>query len=61
MGCDGIWELNNANQLCKLIRESKEPLSTTAENLLNKALAEDTTEGTGCDNMSCIIIKIHSK
>ena len=34
LGCDGIWELNNANQLCKLIRESQEDLGKTAEALL---------------------------
>ena len=59
MGCDGIWELKNADQLCKQIDESKEPLSTTVESLLDSVLAQDTSEGTGCDNMSCIIIKMN--
>lgn len=39
MGCDGIWEINDASQLCKIIRDSKKNLSETAEDLLNKALA----------------------
>lgn len=60
MGCDGIWELKNAEELCNQIKKSKEPLDKTCENLLDSVLAEETTEGTGCDNMSCIIIKINN-
>lgn len=59
MGCDGIWELKNAETLCKFIDESTEPLTTIVEKLLDSVLAEDTSEGTGCDNMSCIIVKMN--
>lgn len=58
MGCDGIWELKNAEQLCHFIDESKDGLDKTVENLLDSVLAPNTNEGTGCDNMSCIIVKM---
>ena len=39
LGCDGIWELKQADELCKMIEDSKDPLTTTAEKLLDSVLA----------------------
>lgn len=58
LGCDGIWELMTEEELCNLIDQSKLGFKETGEDLLNKALAPNTDEGLGCDNMSCIIVKM---
>lgn len=57
LGCDGIWETLSTPEIGLFIEKSQLPLKETAENLLDKLIAKDTTEGTGCDNMSCIIVK----
>lgn len=46
--------------MCKLVDDSNTPLNKTVEILLESVLAEETTDGTGCDNMSCIIVRIKS-
>lgn len=57
IGCDGIWETLSTAEIGDFIQKSQLPLKDTTEKLLDKLLAKDTTEGTGCDNMSCIIVK----
>ncbi|CAD8111388.1 unnamed protein product [Paramecium sonneborni] len=63
MGCDGIFEtlthdelLNHINQKLGSALVTQELLKEVAEDLLNKLLAPDTSQGTGCDNMSVIIV-----
>lgn len=62
IGCDGIWETIPAEQICRLVADkiAKNPnpnLIETCELLLDKLIAKDTHEGTGCDNMSLIIVQ----
>ena len=62
VGCDGIWETLTALDICKLttnmLNDGKhQNVSSVCEELLDKLVAKETSEGTGCDNMSLIIIK----
>jgi serine/threonine protein phosphatase PrpC len=63
MGCDGIWETLSTNDICSLIEARLESNSTgrlvpIVEDLLDKLVAKETTEGVGCDNMSAILIQL---
>jgi serine/threonine protein phosphatase PrpC len=61
MGCDGIWELNDNNAVCKIVLEklnSGASLKDCAEEVLDRGLAPDTSQGSGCDNMSAIVITL---
>ena len=63
MGCDGIWEILTGDDICKIIdnRLSANPnakCSEIAEEILDRGLAPDTSQGVGCDNMSCIVIQL---
>lgn len=62
IGCDGIWETVPANEICRttaerILKKDKPNLIETAEFLLDRLIAKDTQEGTGCDNMSLIIVQ----
>lgn len=59
VGCDGIWETLSALDICKTATSSLNQNRTSAicEELLDKLIAKDTSEGTGCDNMSLILVK----
>ena len=62
LGCDGIWETLTANEICKIalakMTERQDgQLSTVCEELLDRLIAKDTQEGTGCDNMSLMIVQ----
>lgn len=62
IGCDGIWETLTANEIGKVAdtRLTANPsgsLSAICEELLDKLIAKDTSEGTGCDNMSLILVQ----
>ncbi len=62
-GCDGVWEryVDNSSGLIEVLREevrSKKALRPIMEGLLDKLLAEDTSAGLGCDNMTGILIKL---
>uniref|UniRef100_A0A8D0C3B7 Protein phosphatase 1G n=1 Tax=Salvator merianae TaxID=96440 RepID=A0A8D0C3B7_SALMN len=66
MACDGIWNVMSSQEVVDFVQskitqkaESGElrPLSSIVEELLDRCLAPDTSgDGTGCDNMTCIII-----
>jgi len=61
MGCDGVWEVLTGTELCKIAdqRLKEKPdilLSQITEELLDKGLAPDTSQGIGCDNMSSILV-----
>ncbi|CAD8121833.1 unnamed protein product [Paramecium sonneborni] len=63
MGCDGVFETLNHQELLQHINTTlgnnpvtQELLSKAAEDLLDKLLAPDTSQGTGCDNMTTLIV-----
>lgn len=61
MGCDGIWELNTPQRIAEMVNtrlknKSYTKLSEVADEILDRGLAEQTTGGLGCDNMSAIVI-----
>ena len=60
MGCDGVWEILSDEEICRFVQERlavESKVSKVCEDLLDKCLAPDTTQGVGCDNMSAIILK----
>uniref|UniRef100_A0A8C5H5B6 Protein phosphatase 1G n=1 Tax=Gouania willdenowi TaxID=441366 RepID=A0A8C5H5B6_GOUWI len=65
IACDGIWNVLSSQEVVDFISErikpdqngKAKPLSSIVEELLDHCLAPDTSgDGTGCDNMTCIII-----
>lgn len=61
IGCDGIWETLTAVEIGKVaenrLQKPDVSLSSVCEELLDKLIAKDTSEGTGCDNMSLILVQ----
>lgn len=61
MGCDGIWELMTDDEICQLIQSGLEmevELGEIVEEILDRGCAKNTSSGFGCDNMSCIVVKL---
>lgn len=67
IACDGIWNVLSSQEVVDFISErikpdqngTARPLSAIVEELLDHCLAPDTSgDGTGCDNMTCIIITL---
>uniref|UniRef100_A0A3Q0RFY2 Protein phosphatase 1G n=1 Tax=Amphilophus citrinellus TaxID=61819 RepID=A0A3Q0RFY2_AMPCI len=65
IACDGIWNVLSSQEVVDFISErikpdqsgKARPLSSIVEELLDHCLAPDTSgDGTGCDNMTCVII-----
>ncbi|XP_022049238.1 protein phosphatase 1G isoform X1 [Acanthochromis polyacanthus] len=65
IACDGIWNVLSSQEVVDFISERMKqdqsgktrPLSSIVEELLDRCLAPDTSgDGTGCDNMTCIIV-----
>ncbi|OCT81616.1 protein phosphatase 1G [Xenopus laevis] len=66
IACDGIWNVMSSQEVVDFVHERRESqlqkgetlsLSSIVEELLDQCLAPDTSgDGTGCDNMTCIII-----
>ncbi|KAM6943439.1 protein phosphatase 1G isoform 2-T2 [Xenentodon cancila] len=65
IACDGIWNVLSSQEVVDFISERLKPdqsgkvrpLSSVVEELLDHCLAPDTSgDGTGCDNMTCIIV-----
>ena len=64
MGCDGVWEILNAKQLCEIVikrleEDNERQLSKVVEELLDKGIAKDDSDGRGMDNMSSILILLN--
>uniref|UniRef100_A0A6I8RXF2 Protein phosphatase 1G n=1 Tax=Xenopus tropicalis TaxID=8364 RepID=A0A6I8RXF2_XENTR len=66
LACDGIWNVMSSQEVVDFVHEKIESqlqkgetlsLTSIVEELLDQCLAPDTSgDGTGCDNMTCIII-----
>jgi serine/threonine protein phosphatase PrpC len=62
MGCDGIWELLNADIICRMVNakiDNCDDLTLLANEILDEGMAPNLATGEGCDNMSCIVIKLN--
>lgn len=65
MACDGIWEVKTSQEIVDFVYERFKKdmkLSKIVEELLDSLISSDytVTQGLGCDNMSCIIIKLNT-
>uniref|UniRef100_A0AAR2JPH6 Protein phosphatase 1G n=1 Tax=Pygocentrus nattereri TaxID=42514 RepID=A0AAR2JPH6_PYGNA len=64
VACDGIWNVMSSQEVVDFVSErlkpegsETKPLSAIIEELLDHCLAPDTSgDGTGCDNMTCMIV-----
>ncbi|XP_006638473.1 protein phosphatase 1G [Lepisosteus oculatus] len=65
IACDGIWNVMSSQEVIDFVSERIKPnengevrlLSSIVEELLDHCLAPDTSgDGTGCDNMTCVIV-----
>ncbi|KAB5581953.1 hypothetical protein PHYPO_G00181540 [Pangasianodon hypophthalmus] len=64
VACDGIWNVMSSQEVVDFVNEKlkaegnkTKPLSAVIEELLDHCLAPDTSgDGTGCDNMTCMIV-----
>lgn len=62
MGCDGVWEIMSEDEICQITESGLAKggnISETAELILDRGLAPDTSQGIGCDNMSSIVIVLN--
>jgi len=59
MGCDGIWEIQTEEEICNIVEEGQMrgfKMSEIVEEILDKGCAVNTESGSGCDNMSSIVV-----
>lgn len=64
LACDGIWNFMSSQDVCEYIQERIDAgyakLSQVCEELFLHCLAPNTEgDGTGCDNMTCILVTFH--
>ncbi|XP_057656082.1 probable protein phosphatase CG10417 isoform X3 [Diorhabda carinulata] len=62
LACDGIWNFMSSQEVVDFVRpmilENKKKLSTICEEMFDHCLAPNTLgDGTGCDNMTAIIVQ----
>lgn len=65
IACDGIWNSLSSQEVVDFVRErlsdAEKKLSTICEELFDQCLASDSLgDGTGCDNMTCVLVKLNS-
>lgn len=65
LACDGIWNFMSSQDVVQFIRarltQNYEKLSKICEELFDHCLAPDTCgDGTGCDNMTAVIVQFNS-
>lgn len=64
MGCDGIWEVKNNQEMVDFfydkLRKEKKSIDESIKDLFEDIISEDytKTQGVGCDNMTCIVIQL---
>ena len=63
LACDGIWEQKSSQEIVDFVRawmkkgmESEEIIKELFEDLISPDYTK--TAGLGCDNMTCILIKL---
>lgn len=69
IGCDGVWELINKNQVCDIVNKklttkadlSMKILAEACEEICDRNLAKTFKTGLGLDNMTAIQIKFDYK
>uniref|UniRef100_A0A8D8ZHS1 Protein mahjong n=2 Tax=Cacopsylla melanoneura TaxID=428564 RepID=A0A8D8ZHS1_9HEMI len=64
IACDGIWNSLSSQEVVDFVRERidkpDKKLSAICEELFDKCLAPDSLgDGTGCDNMTCVLVRLH--
>lgn len=64
LACDGIWNNMTSQEVVDFVKQELDkgtkPLSKICELLFDACLAPDTRgDGTGCDNMTCILAQFH--
>jgi serine/threonine protein phosphatase PrpC len=65
MGCDGIYESKTSQEMVNFFRKeletNKGDIKLSIEKLLDTSCSHDymKTEGLGCDNMTCILIRFN--
>ncbi|XP_047123761.1 uncharacterized protein LOC100208679 isoform X2 [Hydra vulgaris] len=64
LACDGIWNVMSSEEVIQFVKkridesDEKIKLSTICEELFDKCLSPNTeNDGSGCDNMTCIIVR----
>jgi len=67
LACDGIWNVMTSDEVIDFVKErltantksdNKTKLSEICEELFDRCIAPDTeNDGTGCDNMTCMIVR----
>lgn len=64
LACDGIWNFMSSQEVVNFVRPSileGKPLSKICEEMFDHCLAPNTMgDGTGCDNMTAIIVEFKS-
>ncbi|XP_033251356.1 probable protein phosphatase CG10417 [Drosophila miranda] len=66
LACDGIWNYMSSEEVVDFVRlrlkDENKKLSNICEELFDNCLAPNTMgDGTGCDNMTAVIVKFQSK
>ncbi|XP_017865497.1 PREDICTED: probable protein phosphatase CG10417 [Drosophila arizonae] len=66
LACDGIWNYMSSEEVVDFVRmrlkDSSKKLSQICEELFDNCLAPNTMgDGTGCDNMTAVIVKFKQK
>ena len=65
MGCDGVWEMQTEFEICNHLdtgfKKGLKKFSMLTEQVLDKSVGPNRKHGKGCDNMTCIVIKINAE